>query len=661
MNSKNRSVINKLTLAVAFLVSASVYSQKPVEENSNNADTTAVNALIQLSKEKLGTAPDSTISIALQAVELADKIDFPKGKALALKNVGLGYYYQGKYVETLDYWTRSLSIFETLNDEAGIANQLSNIGAVYNDRGDDVKALDYGLRALSLAEKLKDTLRLLSASNLVANIYNGKPQTKDKALTYLLKTLPLCEKTGNTEALGIISGNIGDIYYEKGNYSQAVEYYDKAIAVLGNHPMVPFDYNGIGKVYAKQGNFDQALKYHNQALSMAEKFDVKLRVIESLQGIADVYQKKENFKTAMAYYGRAEKLAEESKLNHSLKDIYKAAAETYEQAGDFRNAYAYQRKLDNIKDTLFNEATEKKLGALQFEFDLQKKQTEINLLTKDKDLQTAKIKRQQFAKNAFLVGLLLAFTIAVLVFRSYLVKARTHKILDKQKNEIENLLLNILPKEVATELQTKGRATPRQYESVSVMFTDFQAFTVIADSMAPDELVAELDACFIAFDGIIEKYNLEKIKTIGDSYMCAGGIPVSDAPHVLNMVKAGLEIQQYITNHNVTRIERGLKPWVARIGVHVGPVIAGVVGKKKYAYDVWGSTVNIASRMESNGEAGKVNISHAVYEIVKDYYVCTPRGKISAKNIGDIDMYFIEDKPNGKLTIKIPKELVASR
>ncbi len=659
--TKRYSMITKLIVAVTLLVSVNGFSQKPVEERANNGDTSTVNQLLQLSKDKLATAPDSTITIALQAVDLADKIEFLKGKALALKNVGLGYYYQGKYVETLDYWTRSLAIFETLKDETGIANLLSNIGAVYNDRGDDVKALDYGLRSLSLAEKLKDTLRILSASNLVANIYNGKPQTKDKALTYLLKALPLCEKTGNTEALGIISGNIGDIYYEKGNDSKAVEYYNKAIDVLGSHPMVPFAYNGIGKVYARQGNYNQALNYHNLALSMAEKLDVKLRIIESLQGLADVYHKKENFSTAIAYYDRAEKLADESKLNHSLKDIYKAAAETYEQAGDFRHAYAYQRKLDNIKDTLFNEATEKKLGALQFEFDLQKKQTEINLLTKDKDLQTAKIKRQQFAKNAFLVGLLLAFTIAALIYRGYLVKARTHKILDKQKNEIENLLLNILPKEVAVELQTKGHATPRQYESVSVMFTDFQAFTVLADSMPPDQLVAELDSCFMAFDAIIEKYNLEKIKTIGDSYMCAGGIPVSDLPHVLNIAKAGLEIQQYITDHNLVRMERGLKPWVVRIGIHVGPVIAGVVGKKKYAYDIWGSTVNIASRMESNGEAGRVNISHAVYEIIKDYYVCTHRGKITAKNIGDIDMYFIEDKPNGKMTLKVPKELVASR
>ena len=255
----------------------------------------------------------------------------------------------------------------------------------------------------------------------------------------------------------------------------------------------------------------------------------------------------------------------------------------------------------------------------------------------------------------------MAFTIALLIYRTYRIKSKTHKIVDKQKNEIEHLLLNILPKEVAHELQRSGRATPKQYENVSVMFTDFQAFTVLADHMAPDELVAELDTYFIAFDAIIEKYKLEKIKTIGDSYMCAGGIPVSDEIHVLNIVKAGLEIQECIAQQNNTRLQNGLKPWVARIGIHVGPVIAGVVGKKKYAYDIWGSTVNIASRMESNGEPGRVNISRAVYETIKDHYECTPRGKISTKNLGDIEMYFIEYKPNGTMILKIPEELVASQ
>ena len=170
--------------------------------------------------------------------------------------------------------------------------------------------------------------------------------------------------------------------------------------------------------------------------------------------------------------------------------------------------------------------------------------------------------------------------------------------------------------------------------------------------MSPKELVEELDACFIAFDGIIEKYQLEKIKTIGDSYMCAGGIPTPDATHVLKIVKAGLEIQHYISEYNQKRQEKGLEPWNIRIGIHVGPIVAGVVGKKKYAYDIWGSTVNIASRMESNGEPGKVNISSATYELIKDYYECSYRGKISAKNIGEIDMYFIDHEHT------IPKTLL---
>jgi class 3 adenylate cyclase len=176
------------------------------------------------------------------------------------------------------------------------------------------------------------------------------------------------------------------------------------------------------------------------------------------------------------------------------------------------------------------------------------------------------------------------------------------------------------------------------------MFTDFKGFTIIADKMSPENLVAELDACFNAFDGIIEKYNLEKIKTIGDSYMCAGGIPTSDDLHPINIVKAGLEIQEYIRSNNLIREEKGFAPWYIRIGIHIGPVIAGVVGKKKYAYEIWGGTVNIASRMESNGEPGKVNISKATYELVKDHFACAYRGKITAKNVGEIDMYFVESE-----------------
>jgi len=250
--------------------------------------------------------------------------------------------------------------------------------------------------------------------------------------------------------------------------------------------------------------------------------------------------------------------------------------------------------------------------------------------------------------------------IALLIYRNYRIKVKTNKILDRQKEEIENLLLNILPAEVAKELQVNGSAMPRYYESVSVLFTDFKGFTMIADKLTPQELVEELNSCFMAFDEIIERNKLEKIKTIGDSYMCAGGIPTPDDKHVENIIKAGLEIRDFIKLYNGVRREAGLEPWELRIGVHVGPIVAGVVGKKKYAYDIWGSTVNIASRMESNGEPGQVNVSSATYELIKDKYSCTYRGKIYAKSIGEIDMYFVDGEAgvsnNGVMTDSVEKE-----
>ena len=234
--------------------------------------------------------------------------------------------------------------------------------------------------------------------------------------------------------------------------------------------------------------------------------------------------------------------------------------------------------------------------------------------------------------------------IAIIIFRNYRAKVKTNKILDRQKVEIENLLLNILPEEVAQELKKDGQATPRSYESVSVLFTDFKGFTTIAEGMTPNELVAELNDFFVAFDDIIEKNHLEKIKTIGDAYMCAGGIPTSNTTHPFDIIRAGLQIQEFMEQHNQARKQKNLPVWGLRVGIHTGPITAGVVGRKKYAYDIWGSAVNIASRMESNGEVGKVNISEATYNLVKEQYNCVHRGKISAKNIGEIDMYFVEAK-----------------
>ena len=216
------------------------------------------------------------------------------------------------------------------------------------------------------------------------------------------------------------------------------------------------------------------------------------------------------------------------------------------------------------------------------------------------------------------------------------------KKLEAEKRRSEQLLLNILPLEVADELKHRGKVEPVNYESVSVLFTDFKGFTQLSEQLTPKELVDELDYCFSYFDEIIEKHNLEKLKTIGDSYMAAGGIPTLNTTHAIDTVLAALEIQAFMQQRQEQKMRNNSPYWEIRIGIHSGPLMAGVIGQKKFAYDVWGDTVNTASRMESSGVAGKINISQSTFELIKNYFECEYRGKLPAKNKGELDMYLVK-------------------
>ncbi|GAB5554866.1 MAG: hypothetical protein Sapg2KO_44570 [Saprospiraceae bacterium] len=245
------------------------------------------------------------------------------------------------------------------------------------------------------------------------------------------------------------------------------------------------------------------------------------------------------------------------------------------------------------------------------------------------------------------VGLLFFLLTSLLLYSRFKTKKRSAKALSAKNAEIQaerkrsdELLLNILPASIAEELKATGKAKAQHYKEVTVFFSDFQNFTKDAEALGPEKLVEELDKIFREFDKIISKYDdIEKIKTIGDAYMCASGFTNrTSLPN--SLVKASLEMQAYLTEKAKT--EPRLSQ--ARIGLHTGEVTAGVVGSKKFAYDIWGDTVNIASRMESQGEPGKVNISGETYNRIHYRFNCTPRGKIQAKNKGFIEMYFVEEE-----------------
>jgi adenylate cyclase len=277
--------------------------------------------------------------------------------------------------------------------------------------------------------------------------------------------------------------------------------------------------------------------------------------------------------------------------------------------------------------------------------------------------------------STIVIGLIILAAIEFAVYKLLELKFKRkqkvlEQIIDKKNEDIvhikektEALLANVLPKNTANELMANGKATKTKYNFVTVLFSDIQGFTQIAEEMNPEVLIDELDKFFFHFDSVVEKFRIEKIKTIGDAYMCAGGIPEKNRTNPVEVILAALEMQEYMKNLKEASLIQGMKYWDIRIGIHTGTVIAGVVGHKKLSYDIWGDTVNIASRMESSGEAGKINISGATYEFVKDFFICEYRGKMPVKYKGELEMYFVQEiipelrdengTPNGKFRFKM--------
>ena len=294
-----------------------------------------------------------------------------------------------------------------------------------------------------------------------------------------------------------------------------------------------------------------------------------------------------------------------------------------------------QRPAEEVAEGFINIAVQQ-MANIRTDFEVSQKQLEVDLLNQQK-------RNQKIIVIATIIALVLICMVAIGLFRRNKFIERTKKIIENERNRSDKLLLNILPEETALELKDNGKVTPKKFDSVTVMFTDFEAFTKYSQNLTPELLVKSVDYHFSKFDEIIEKYGLEKIKTIGDSYMCAGGLPFPSKDHAKKILLAAFEISEFIESIKNAEV-REITHFDIRIGIHTGPVVAGVVGIKKFAYDIWGDAVNLASRMESGSEAGKINISGETYKYVKDKFFFTPRGKINTKSKGEVDMYFVDGR-----------------
>ncbi len=633
-----------ISLAIGPLVAQTpeIDSLKNVLQ-STREDSSRVQTLIILSTKYYRSAPQEALRLATEARDLAQKLGYNAGLAQAFKSMGMAHYFSSNWVDALLEWERSLSVFEEIGDQNGIANMLNNLGAVHFNQGGDEKAIEYYLRSLRAAEGIGDTLRIATALVNIGAVYFNKQETHNLALEYYLKALPLSELLGDQDAIGTTSVNLGEIYLERNLDDSALFFFDKALTAYrqtstGN---VPYALNSMGKVNAKRGDYRQAIQFQTDAFELAKSQDNRLEMAQSLLGLANTYEMQGDHRSAISSFNQAKLISTEIGASYQLKDAFEGLANSYARISDFRSAYEYHTRFSGIKDTLYNVEMSKRVEALMLNSEIQKKQGQIDLLEKDQALKESDLRRQKAIRNATaLTGVLLLIMVGGL-FNRYKYVRKTNKIIADEKERSDKLLLNILPVETAEELKEKGSATPKHYDMVSVLFTDFKGFTNIAEKLTPQELVEELNQCFMAFDRIIDRHKLEKIKTIGDAYMCAGGIPVANTTNPVDIVKAALEIREFMENLKRDREAAGKDYWELRIGIHTGPVIAGVVGKNKFAYDIWGDAVNTASRMESSGIPGQVNISGFTFEYIRDHFQCSYRGKVSAKIKGEIDMYIV--------------------
>jgi class 3 adenylate cyclase len=586
------------------------------EVQTGQQDTTRVVALNALSLELIKADDlEQAKEYADQSISLAEELDFKKGKAYALKNKGLAEYYLSHYKEVLENWTQSLQTFEAIQDTLGIANLSNNLGLAYFDQGSFDKALSLLFQSLRNSEKIKDTVRINSALVNIGGVYTQMNEF-DKALSFYQQMEQYLPNLNDTKIRSTYLMVVGEVYSKKNNSEKALEFYNEALALNKDTPDYAHILTMIGKEEQKIGNVQKAIDYFDLAYQTAKASDQPLDQVQTLLALGNTYNASDPGK-ALGVYKNAERLAIEIETDEELRDIYQGMAMAYETAGDYKNAYAYQDKYLDLKDKIFNIETDDKIRGLQYDFEIEKEQDKNDKLLQEAQITDLQVERQQYVIYGGILSLILVLVLAVGSYKRYRFIKKTNKIIETEKDRSENLLRNILPDETALELKEHGKVKAKKFESVTVMFTDFKGFTSYSASLSPEELVRAVDFFFSKFDAVMDKYGLEKIKTIGDAYMCAGGLPFPTEDHHLKVVEAGFEIAQIMEEAKKSSTG-GIMNIDVRIGINTGPVVSGVVGTRKFAYDIWGDAVNVASRMETMSEPGRINVSENTFELIKD-------------------------------------------
>ena len=517
----------------------------------------------------------------------------------------------GEYNTALSILFAAEDIRKEQGDQQGLAEVYNNIGAVYQLQKSYNKAEEYYRRSVEVYAKLQDQQMLARSYNNFGALYSDMNEP-EKALIQHRRSLAIWTSLNSDVWMGVSYMHMGNCMEQMDQLDSARFYFQKSLkAIKGQSSkymegIVSID---LGNNSRMTGRYKEALQWCKDALDIADEMDV----VPMQQGACEcLYQAQEslgNGNMALSYYKRYILLRDSIFGQENVKEMTRI---------ELTHAFAQEHLADSL-------AQVQRLVELEL-----RRQEEV-------------AKEREHRNIAFFVGIGV-FALAIGLWSRLRYINRSRRAIQLERDRSDDLLLNILPEAVAQELKDNGVADAKLMEQVSVIFTDFAGFTQYAERLSPKAMVKDIHECFSAFDHIMEKHGVEKIKTIGDAYMAAGGLPTSNVTHAKDVVEAAFEIRDFIAEGKARKIEAGLPYFEIRIGIHSGPVVAGIVGVRKFAYDIWGDTVNTANRMESAGSVGCVNISGTTYELLKDKpdLRFTSRGRIEAKGKGEMEMYFVD-------------------
>ena len=574
-------------------------------------------------------------------------------------------------------------------------------GLLHYWSGESKAALHYLDTAIVLTTHQSDTLWQIRSLEILGNLHRSQ-RLLDHSLRYYLRAVSLAQSGGYHDLLLNLGNDLGIVARRLGNYDDAQQYLEQVLKEIDSLQQLPENdpqrdgrilartYHNLALVYEAQQDFFNAFRFHRRSIALNRENHQPRALCASLVNLSESYAELDSLSKAVetarealdlalmegyaqyeaiirinlaGYHWRqhqtdqvtlhlaqAEKLAASLDLTEVMVEVLRLKYELLRSKNEPQLALTAFQRYVSLKDSVSEGeralAANQRLQSFSFREQVVADSLSHVAQAREQELriagQEASLERDKAIRWGLIIGIGLLMSLIWVVFRNFREQHLARLRLGRAKARSDELLLNILPAETAEELKTYGRAASRRYDEASVLFTDFKGFTMLSEVLSPEELVAEIDHCFRAFDAIVTRHGVEKIKTIGDAYMAVSGLPVEDQDHARKLVEVALDIQEFMLAYAEKRKSEHKPFFEIRIGVHSGPLLAGVVGSRKFAYDVWGDTVNTASRMESSGEPGQVNVSEQTRIRTEGSYRFVSRGKVAAKNKGNLEMYFVE-------------------